>query len=101
MQIGRLESRDSCILPVGVCQNSRENVGDIEKRSCEKHFLNALILPFDHDQPHNYTADGNGDEAREMKELQTGSNPDKFGNDVAEIRDQDADHHQEGNAKSE
>ena len=86
--------------PRGLGEHSGKNVSDVEKGSHQKHFLNAFVLPFDGDQPDDHGTDRHGDVPGDAEQLHASGNADKFADDVSEICNQNADHHEEGNAQA-
>jgi hypothetical protein len=84
----------------GVCQRSGKNVGDIEERCGEEDFFHALVLAFHHDQPNDHAANRHGHVAREAEQFQAGRDADKFRDYVAEVDNQNSQHHQKRDAKA-
>src|SRR5215468_1463664 len=64
-----------------------------------KYLLDRLVLSLHHDQPHDHATDGYGVILRQPEQFQTPGNPSEFSDHIAEIRDQNADHHEESNAQ--
>jgi len=100
-QTRRLEGGDGSLFPRGMGEGSGEKVGDVKEGCGEENFFHALVLAFDHDEPDDHGADGNGDEARPAKELEAGGDADELGQDIAEVNYQDSEHHEEGDAEAE
>src|SRR5271166_3227939 len=94
MEIRRPDGCDRCVLPHGMSEYPGEDVSDVEKRRRKEDFFNALVLTLDHDQPDDDRAYWNGDVAREAKQFEARSDANEFRDHVAEICDQDAEHHQ-------
>ena len=81
-------------------QESGNDVGEIEERRGEKHFLHRLVLALDHDQPDNDGANRDGVVLVEAEQFEAAGDAGKFRDHVAEVDDDQADHHEERDAKS-
>ena len=98
-----MRRHDGCfesVQPGRLGQHSRDDVGDVKKRSRQKHFLHGLVLPLDHDQPDNHRTDGHRVVLAEAEQFQAARDSGKFRDHVAEIDDDQSDHHQERDAKA-
>ena len=85
----------------GCGQRSGEDVGDIEERRGQEDLLHTLVLTFDDDQPDDHAANRYGHVARKTEQFQAGGDADKFRDHVAEVGDQNSQHHQKGDAEAE
>ncbi len=99
--LGRLEGCFRSDFPCRMRQRSRENVSDIEERRCQENFLNALVLTFHHDQPNDHGTHRHSDVPRQAEQFEAGGDANKFRYHVAEVGDQNSEHHQKRDAQAE
>ena len=97
----RLDAVDRGFLPVRLHQKAGNDVSDIQATSDQKDFLHTAIISLHHQKPDRDGADGHGNVAADVKQLQRTGDARKFGDDVAEIRNHQRDHHEEGGAQAE
>ena len=81
-------------------QHSGKYVGDIEKRSRQEDLLHALVLAFDYDEPDDHGTDRHGDVLGDTEQFHASGNAGKLGDDVAEVRDQNTEHHEKRNSQA-
>src|SRR5436190_1766020 len=76
-----------------------DHVGEDTARDDVK--LRALVLALDHYEPHNDGADGDSDVFGKPEQLKATGNTRKLAENVAEVDQQDGEHHEEGDAEAE
>src|SRR5208282_2280485 len=81
-------------------QHSGKYISDVEERSRQEDFLNALVLPFDCDEPDDHGADRHCDVLGDSEQPHASHDADKLAYDVSKIGDQNAEHHKEGNPQA-
>src|SRR5579864_62238 len=82
-------------------QDSGENISDVNERGDKKYFLYAFVLALDYYEPDDDCANRNGDVFGESKKFKAAGDPGKFAEDVAEVDEEDGEHHEKGDAKTE
>ncbi len=97
----QLESADGGFDPVGLGQGPGKNVGNVNEGGDQEYFFDALVLTFNHNQPDNDCADRDCLVTGKAEQLKTAGNTGEFAQDVAEVDEQDGDHHEEGDAEAE
>src|SRR5271165_839375 len=71
-----------------------KDVSDVDEGRYQEHLLYAFVLTLDHDQPDDYGANRHGYITGKPEQFEAGGDADKFRHHVAEVGDQNADHHQ-------
>ena len=100
-ELRRLDGGGQGLDPRGFGEEAGENVRDIEKGGRKENFFDALVLALDDDEPDDDGADGNGIVLGNAEQFHAAGDARELGDDVAEIRDQNAEHHEEGDAQAE
>ena len=87
--------------PGGLGKESCQNISHVKERCGQKNLFHALVLAFDHDEPDDHGANRNRDVFGQAEKFKAAGNSGKLTNDVAEVDDQDSEHHEKRDAKAE
>ena len=98
--VRRLERGDERLAPAWSCQHTGDDVGEVEERRGEKDLLHALVAALHHQQPHQHGRNRHADEARDVKQLQAAGDAGELGDHIAEVGDDQAEHHEERDAEA-
>src|SRR5438477_8621810 len=79
-------------------QDPGEDISHIKERSHQENLFHGFVLAFEDDYPNDECADGNRDVLGKPEQFETTRDAGKLSDHIAEVDDQDADHHEEGNA---
>src|ERR1035441_5330469 len=88
-------------LPIGLDQNSGDDVGNVEDAGEEEDLLDAQVVAFDQQEPDRDGRQRDGDVAADMEQLQGTGHAGEFGHHVGEVGQHQHAHQQEGDAQSE
>ena len=81
-------------------QDTGENVSHVKERRDQENFFHGLVLAFEDDDPHDECANRNRDVLGKAEQFKAAGDSGKLSHYIAEVDDQDTDHHEEGNAEA-
>ena len=90
-----LNRGDERVDPGWFRQDTGEDISHIKERSDQENLFHGLVLALEHDYPHDECADWNRDVLGKPEQLETAGDTRELSHYVAEIDDQDPDHHEE------
>ena len=96
----RLERGNKSFLPTRPRQHPRNDVGEVEKRRRQEDFFHALVGALYHQQPHHYGGNRHTHVAGNVEQLQTAGDSGELRNHVAEVGDDQPQHHEERNPQA-
>jgi hypothetical protein len=95
-----LEGVEERLLPVGVGQEARERIGDVEDAGDEEHPLDHPVGAAQDEPPDEDRPEGDGDVAVHAEDRHARGEPGELGDRVAEVGDEKERHQDEGDAEA-
>ena len=88
------DGRGESIVPVGLGEHCRDDIGHEDERQREKHVLHALVTAADDEQPDRHRGDWNGDVLRDAEHLHARRDAGKLRECGGNIADEQGEHGQ-------
>ena len=89
------------VVPIGLRQERRDDVGDEHEREDEEHLLDALVAAADDQQPHGDRGDRHGDVARHAEHLHARRDAGELRERGAHVADEQGEHRKRREADAE
>ena len=96
-----LQAVDGGFFPVGLHQEARDDVRDIQEATKQEDLLDALVVAFHHQEPHGHGRDRHGDVAADMKQFERTGDARELRHHVGHVGQHQQGHHEERHAQAE
>ncbi len=87
--------------PVRLCQHTRHHVRHVEQRRRQEDFFDAVVSAMHHQRPHEQRRQRHHYVLRHLEQLERAGDAGEFRDDIAEVRHDQRQHQEEGDAKAE
>src|ERR1035438_9932399 len=87
--------------PIGLDQESGDDVGDVEDAGKEEDFFDTLVVALDHQEPDREGRQRDGDVAADVEQLERAGHAGKFGHHVGQVGQHQDAHQQERDAQAD